>query len=339
MQALLQNLPTPDRHTNFATESHEKHLYTMSKTDPPTAPRVCISTPSLNAYGTRVLTEGIDYGQYTKNPVLLYMHERGAVIGHVTDLAVEGDKLMGTLVFDEATERSKACKAQFAAGSLRMVSAGLDILEWSEDPALILAGQTSPTVAKSRLFEVSVVDIGANPDALVLKHEGRVLNLADGENNDLPKLNNTNTMDLKKLVQLLGLEDKATEADVETAIKNLLDAKKTSEDQIKAMQLTAITTAVDTAIAEKRLTAAQKDHFVEIGQMVGLEKLTATLSAMKPEGKISMVLGHHGTAQQTTYTKLSEVPAEELLHLRDNDRTSYIALYKAEYGIEPQFND
>lgn len=315
----------------------------MSKTNspknPPTAPRVCISTPSLNAYGTRVLTDGIDFGQYTKNPVLLYMHERGAVIGHVTDLAVEGDKLMGTLVFDEATDRSKACKAQFAAGSLRMVSAGLDILEWSEDPSLILAGQTSPTVSKSRLFEVSVVDIGANPDALVLKHEGRTLNLSVGADNDLPKLTNTNTMELKKLVQLLGLDEKATEADIESAIKKLLEGQKSSEEQLKAMQLSAITTAVDNAIAEKRLTAAQKDHFVEIGQMVGLAKLTATLSAMQPEGKISMVLGHQGRAQQSTYSKLSEVPAEELLHLRENDRTSYIALYKAEYGIEPQFND
>ena len=53
--------------------------------------RVRISNESLNSYGTRVLTSGMDVDQYKRNPVLLYMHERGQVIGYVKDLRVEGD--------------------------------------------------------------------------------------------------------------------------------------------------------------------------------------------------------------------------------------------------------
>ena len=100
--------------------------------------RVRISNDSLNSYGTRVLTAGMNVEQYCRNPVLLYMHERGNVIGYVKDVKVENDEVTGELVFDEATELSKRCKKQFEFGSLKMVSAGLDIIELSEEPALLV---------------------------------------------------------------------------------------------------------------------------------------------------------------------------------------------------------
>lgn len=84
-----------------------------------------ISNDSLNSYGTRVLTAGMDVEQYMRNPVLLYMHERGSVIGYVKDIRIENDEVTGELVFDEVTELSKRCKRQFEFGSLKMVSAGL----------------------------------------------------------------------------------------------------------------------------------------------------------------------------------------------------------------------
>lgn len=51
--------------------------------------RVRISNDSLNSYGSRVLTSGMSVEQYCRNPVLLYMHQRGNVIGYVKDLRVE----------------------------------------------------------------------------------------------------------------------------------------------------------------------------------------------------------------------------------------------------------
>lgn len=81
------------KYRNFASKSDD-----MSKTK-----RVRISNESLNSYGTRVLTAGMNIEQYNRNPVLLYMHERGQVIGLVKDLKVEGEEVTGELVFDEAT--------------------------------------------------------------------------------------------------------------------------------------------------------------------------------------------------------------------------------------------
>ena len=72
--------------------------------------RVRITNESVNSYGFRVLTSGIDLEQYRRNPVLLYMHERGNVIGYVKDLQVENGEVTGELVFDEASELSIRCK-------------------------------------------------------------------------------------------------------------------------------------------------------------------------------------------------------------------------------------
>ena len=188
----------------------------MSKTK-----RVRISNESLNSYGTRVLTAGMNVEQYNRNPVLLYMHERGQVIGYVKDLKVEGDEVTGELMFDEATELSQRCKKQWEFGSLKMVSAGIDILELSEDPKHLVQGQTSPTISKSKLFEVSLVDIGANDDAIVLQKDGKRIELGKDAAKELPLLHSNNNknqkpkqMDQEKLALELGLPKDADEATI-----------------------------------------------------------------------------------------------------------------------------
>ena len=69
-----------------------------------------------------------------------------------------------------------------------MVSMGADILELSEAPEHIAPGQTRPTVSKSKLREVSVVDIGSNDDALRLTYEGKALELGADMECGLPVL-------------------------------------------------------------------------------------------------------------------------------------------------------
>ena len=140
------------------------------------AKRVRLTNSGINAYGTRILTEGMNLKQYARNPVLLYMHNRGEVIGLVKDVVVDDEEITAELVFDEASELSRRCKKQFEFGSLRMVSVGIDILELSSDKKHLLQGQTRPTISKSKLVEVSLVDVGANDDAIVLYKGGKQLN-------------------------------------------------------------------------------------------------------------------------------------------------------------------
>lgn len=305
--------------------------------------RVRITNESVNSYGFRVLTSGIDLEQYRRNPVLLYMHERGNVIGYVKDLQVENGEVTGELVFDEASELSIRCKKQFEVGSLRMVSVGLDPKETSGAPELLLEGQTRPTVTKSKLVEVSLVDIGANDDAIRMYNEGTAIELGKDGNCLLPLLSNNpinqTTMDLKKLALQLGLPETADEATVLAKIAELqkeAGASVTLKAENDKLKLAGITTLVDKAITEKKITVENKEHFLNLGKTIGAEELEKTLAAMSPNVKLSGIINHQGgsPAQQGSYTKLSEVPEAELLTMRQSDPATYKRLFKAEYGFE-----
>ncbi|WP_103915122.1 HK97 family phage prohead protease [Xylanibacter ruminicola] len=321
--------------------------------------RVRISNSSLNSYGTRVLTEGLDISQYEKNPVLLYMHQRGKVIGYVTDIKREGDDLTGELVFDEVTDLSKQCKAQFEKGSLRMVSMGADILELSEAPEHIVQGQTRPTVSRSKLREVSVVDIGSNDDALRLTYEGKTLELGAGLECGLPALKETTdaakpltkekkNMELKDIALKLGLAETASEADVTAKITeltgqqnqevNLAAQIKILKEENDGLKLAAIEQLVDGAIADKKVSADKKNHFVELGKKVGSEELKALFAEMQPAVKLSTVIGNEGggqdMGQHADAKKLSDLTPEQRVELKASDIKEYRSLYQAEYGVE-----
>ena len=311
----------------------------MSKTK-----RVRISNDSLNSYGTRVLTAGMSVEQYQRNPVLLYMHERGNVIGYVKDVKVENDEVTGELMFDEATELSTRCKKQYEFGSLKMVSAGLDILETSEDEELLVAGQTCPTITKSKLFEVSLVDIGANDDAIVLQKDGKRITLGKDSESPLPMLNNNKQnkqeMEQKQFALQLGLPETATEAEITAKLGELKAAKEENaklQAEKATLTLAGITASVEKAVSEKRIGAEKKDEFIALGKEIGQEKLDSIFAAMSPQVKLSAVIGHHGGAAEQTetkWTKLSDVPGDKLVELRKNDVDEYKRLYKAEYGME-----
>lgn len=309
--------------------------------------RVRISNDSLNSYGTRVLTAGMNVEQYNRNPVLLYMHERGNVIGYVKDLKVENGEVTGELMFDEASDLSLRCKKQWEFGSLKMVSAGLDILETSEDEKLLVQGQTSPTITKSKLFEVSVVDIGANDDAIVLQRDGKKITLGRDSECPLPLLNNNNQktkqMEQKQFALQLGLPETATEAEINAKLGELKAAKEENEKLQKekaTLTLASITTVVEKAVGEKRIAPEKKEEFITLGKEIGAERLQSIFAAMSPQVKLSALVNHQAdpVAQQpVTYTKLSEVPEDKLMELREKNPDQYKCLYKAEYGMECEF--
>ena len=311
----------------------------MSKTK-----RVRISNESLNSYGTRVLTSGMNVEQYNRNPVLLYMHERGQVIGYVKDLKVEGDEVTGELMFDEATELSRRCKKQWEFGSLKMVSIGIDILELSEDPKHIVQGQTSPTISKSKLFEVSLVDIGANDDAIVLQKDGKRIELGKDGGVELPLLHSNNKknqkpkqMDQEKLALQLGLPKDADEATITAKLAKLqADGAETLRQERDTLRAARIETLVNAAIAEKKIGEDKKQQFLDLGKKIGADELKQTFNAMSPQMKLSNILngGVGAAGGHAEYKKLSDVPSDELLKMREQNPAQYKKLYKAEYGID-----
>lgn len=323
------------------------------------AKEVIISTSGLNCYGGRVLTSGIDLTQFQKNPLLLWMHRRSfdrdaMPIGRIDNLRIDGDRLIGTPVFDQNDEFAKKIESKWENGFLRMASAGIEIIETSDAPEHLLQGQTRRTITRCRLEEVSIVDMGGNDEALQLyDRSGKVLKLAAGEDSDaLPLLapeknddptgtapdgkadNQTNksTQNMnKEILQLLGLSETATEQEAVGALRLL----KEKADKVETLQLASITAVVDGAIAEKRITADKKAHFVNIGKAAGIDSLRETLSLMQPVRKPTEVIRQTDTPRDDepkTYAKLSDVPAAEMEKLREEKPQDYERLYKAEYG-------
>lgn len=307
--------------------------------------RVRISNERLNSYGSRVLTSGMNVEQYNRNPVLLYMHERGQVIGYVKDLRVEGDEVTGELMFDEATELSQRCKKQWEFGSLKMVSVGLDILELSEDPKLLVEGQTRPTISKSKLFEVSLVDIGANDDAIVLQKDGVRIELGKDGGVELPLLHSNNNnqktkqMDQEKLALQLGLPKDADEATITAKLAKLQAAgaeAETLRQERDTLRAARIETLVNAAIAEKKIGEDKKQQFLDLGKKIGADELKQTFDAMSAQVKLSNIVTGGGAPSggHAEYKKLSDVPSDELEKMREENPAQYKKLYKAEYGME-----
>lgn len=311
-----------------------------------------ITTNGLNCYGGRILTEGGDLTQYKRNPVLLYMHKRGydgktMPIGRMENIRIEGDKVIGTPVFDEKDEFAKRVGQKWEDGFLRMFSAGIEILETSSDPEVLIPGQTRPTVTKWKLEEVSIVDIGGNDEALRLTHQGKVLNLFSDKDSDvLPLLANNETEGTpevsfnnqlnknsmnKEFLQLLGLPETAGEQEAVNALRLL----KGKADKAESLQLAGINALVDGAIADRRITADKKEHFINLGKTAGIESLRTTLDLMQPQSKPTMVIRQTDNPDgHRTFAKLSEVPDDEIAKLKESNPTEYARLYKAEYGVE-----
>ena len=174
-------------------------------------------------------------------------------------------------------------------------------------------------------------------------NEGTAIELGKDGNCLLPLLSNNpinqTTMDLKKLALQLGLPETADEA---TALAKIAELQKeagasvTLKAENDKLKLAGITTLVDKAITEKKITVENKEHFLNLGKTIGAEELEKTLAAMSPNVKLSGIINHQGgsPAQQGSYTKLSEVPEAELLTMRQSDPATYKRLFKAEYGFE-----
>lgn len=249
------------------------------------------------------------------------------------NLRRDGDRLIGTPVFDEKDDFAVAIADKWERGFLRMVSMGIEILETSADIDLIMPGQTRETITKCRLEEVSIVDIGANDDALQLQRAGKVLTLSQGGDDDsLPhiKHNQNNTYMIEQIKQTLELSAEATDEEVLSALRTVCREAKDA----RTMELQRVTDMVDGAIAERRITAEQKPMFLELGKASGSEVLRQTLAMIPQQGKPSSVIREQTGGQATAqYAKLSDMPEEEIAKLKAEQPSEYARLYKAEYGV------
>lgn len=225
-----------------------------------------ISDESVNTYGFRLLTSGADMEQFRRNPVMYMNHDDWSLpIGRWENIRVEGSQILADPVFDTEDEKAREVAGKVKRGFLKMASVGLRVKERSEEPGMMLPGQTRPTVSKWQLREVSIVGIGANHNAIRLFDE----NDNELNDNDIFKLFDnpeakettppqTETTMNKELMSILKLTDKASDAEILAEVKNLSDKNAKLESDNAELEKEKKELADKVAKMEEAEAAAKK---------------------------------------------------------------------------------
>lgn len=126
---------------------------------------VIVSSSALDRHGETIQVQGINTKEYMQNPTVLWAHNyEDLAIGKVTKLWKSSGKLMARIKF--ATEIVPFAKTVYdlvREGYLNAVSIGGLVREYAETK-----GQVDySNIAKMDMVELSVVPVGANPEALV----------------------------------------------------------------------------------------------------------------------------------------------------------------------------
>lgn len=241
-----------------------------------------LSDESINTYGFRVLTGGIQLNEFRKNPIMLWNHNsswRGTKdeqlpIGRWDNIRVEGDRLLADAVLDDGDDFAKEIARKVDRGIINMCSMGFAVIEQSEDKSVIMPGQRYATVTRCRLREVSLVDMGSNLNSVALyDDDGKLIELSDGGSKPFLKaLNDTNFYtDMKIIALKLGLPEAATQDEILSAITKLQDgSRQTVELQQKLQKIeqakkdgqkAEAVTLIEAALRDGRIDAKAKESW------------------------------------------------------------------------------
>ncbi|RIV21388.1 hypothetical protein DYU11_18455 [Fibrisoma montanum] len=314
------------------------------------------SDESINCYGLRILTDGIDTTAFESNPVMLYMHQRGKVFGSWENLTKKDGKFYADAVFDldDPDEVVQSVAGKVERGHIRACSIGIEP-DWSK--VVRNDDLNCYDCPVSVLTEISIVDIGGNRNALKLYRNGELLGddikLSAVLEEYKPIETNTpqtvQTMNLAAIATALGLAATATEQDVQGAIINL-KAESGYKEKFEQLQA-AVTKAkkddavklVDAAVADKRITAAQKEDYLALFDL-NFDLTAKTLASLtKPQDLVQ--LANQGAAATATTVALPDAKAKEdwdahdkagtLIQLKAKQPEEYARLFEAKFGRKP----
>lgn len=313
--------------------------------------RIIISTGSVNVYGYRLISDGCDLGLFEHNPVLLYMHERGLIIGKWRDIKIENGHITAEPVFAK-TDKAKECQQLYEDEMLNMASVWAEPIEWSEDAALMLPGQTGPTVTKWILKEASLVDVAGNKDCIKLVHnDGSEFKLSDFQK---PIFNNNSNM--KKIALFFKLSDSASEDAVMAEVQKLADtngdlAKKLADKATEATNLAAENAGLKKQIEDgrkaefqklldnpaKKLTDSQKATYLKLFAK-DAESATEAVKALPDYKKLSDVpdVDADGNDDYKGETWESLDKKGRLADVKEKQPELYKKLFKVKFGAEPK---
>jgi HK97 family phage prohead protease len=254
------------------------------------------SDESINRYGFRVLTAGIDISLFKKNPIMLFNHERmswgadvyNGPIGRWDNIEKKESQLLADPIVDENDPKGAILSKKVENDFIRAASIGFQIIETSEDPKLMLPGQTRPTVTKCKLIEISLVDIPANTNAVSLFDEaGNLIELKDDEGYSKLGLGIVQTqsekfLNMKKITLKAGLLALAAFFGLsaeEAKTEKELEFTPEKQDELNAKLNDLATLSAEKTRLEGELSAANSAKLALEGEKTTLTNQLATANA------------------------------------------------------------
>lgn len=319
-----------------------------------------VQTEKRNSAGVRVSTAGISMERFKRNPIMLFNHRRAfhasepLPIGMWENLRVEDAALFATPNFDLEDDFAAKVASKYERGYLRAASVGLKIHELTtvagED------GSEDVVISKSELWEISIVDIPANDEAVVFYGDNEeplteeaVLALAAKANQSELNIKPNTMPNYSNVPGLLGLAAEADEQTVQAKIEELKVAGERVtqlEQQVETLQAAAaqreqadIEEMVDAALKAGKITAEQKPTYLKLAQ-ADLESTRQVLETLQPVQKLADVpkkkftAGAKESTGEPTFSQLQKEDPQKLAQLKANDPETFNQLYKAEFGSD-----
>jgi hypothetical protein len=154
------------------------------------------------------------------------MHERGDVLGTLINVRKEANRIVADgIKFSESLHPDlQHIPKQFEEGTLKAFSIGFIAKKVIENE------KTDATeILESEIFEVSLVDVGCNPETLAkfYNKEGKEVSLKS------LNLQTKNKQEMKEVTKTLGLSESALESEIVAKIKEL-QTKSAKGDEMLA---------------------------------------------------------------------------------------------------------
>ncbi|MFU8843492.1 MAG: HK97 family phage prohead protease [Bacteroidales bacterium] len=296
----------------------------------------------VNSYGFVVRNAGGKFDRFKENPVMLYDHDTGKLIGRWENLRVEGTRLVAEPVFDTEDTDAKVYEGKVERGFLKGCSMGISIhnAEIINVPGKGLV----KAVTEWELMEGTLTPVPSNGNSLLLYSEkGELLKSRADVQLSIDKfINKPEKMDKisisKDAAKLLNLSSHELENgnELSAAIVELSGRAEKAEKDLKTFITARATNLVDTAIKEGRLSADKKDSFVKLAES-DFKQAEDLISAMPGKqtlsGKVREMNGTKGEAGRDdwNYLKWAREDPKGLAKMRSEEPERFEAL-RASYS-------
>lgn len=294
---------------------------------------VIASSESLDSHD-EVVEQKWDFSRYQKNPVILWAHNKaaghdGRPIGRGENIRVEGKGSNAQLKMDivfaskEANPFADSVFQLFQEGMLKSVSVGFrprDVrLETRNDQEIFV-------LSNNELYELSVVPVGSNPDAIALGADESLLRMKDAARVSArknhaaqPAEESTKQMDAEKEVKDLrvALEESRAEKLVVSDRAKELESKLSTVTSERDAYLAAaqkheqklIEREVEDLVG-KKIKPTQRDKFLKLRASMGAKEFGEFVAELEELPVLKTITGPDPVLENKTASKVKGVPAK-----------------------------